>query len=154
MKSRIILILTLVLLPSLVIASDFKVMATPERSVYSIKKDTHQLNSKDQFIIHFKVSPNDGPNRFWIFSCSWTEHWKSDNPKVGVIGFTCTRNVPHKFELTASHPYVGDLPVVLNGVTPGEEVKFHLHFSTYKDKDMKESFEDSQSNEVEIKVVE
>ena len=106
---------------------NLKVEVTPAETTYSIGRHGRGTNA---FLVRFRVSNlNSDPCLIWVMTCSYWDHWKTDNEAVSVDTGSCDSNYPILRLLTLTNPYIGELRLVVQPIAKGHEITFHMAFS-------------------------
>jgi hypothetical protein len=75
------------------------------------------------------VNRSESPQSFRVMSCSWYEHWRSNNPRVSWTDWPCHKNVPKAVALEPGQAYEKALPMRVPAGAPPGEVSFKLGFT-------------------------
>lgn len=90
-------------------------------------KETVRLN--EPFDVRLRVvNTSEDTQTFRVMSCSWYEHWRSDDPAVTSVGWACSRNFPVTVTLKRGEAYEKTLPLLVSEGEPGDRVSYELGF--------------------------
>jgi hypothetical protein len=91
----------------------------------TVSPEIFKIHIKEIFKVRLEVKNISNTNQhFTIMSCSWWEHWVSDNRQIGMWpGYACAQNKPVKVELAPGESWKKDLkmwvpePVTINKIS-------------------------------------
>jgi hypothetical protein len=100
----------------------FKIIVTPSKK---------RVHVKESFKVALEVKNITNTNRsFVVMSCSWDEHWRSDNPIIGsVTQFICTMNYPMNVNLVLGESYKREGDMQLFQAISTNKVSFRMGFT-------------------------
>jgi hypothetical protein len=91
---------------------------------------TYRNSLSNALLVHFRVSnPDPMPCSIEVMSCSYYDHWKTDNQSINCDTWGCDGNAPIWITLTSTNAYTEDLPLWVNSETKGRELTFRMAFS-------------------------
>lgn len=71
----------------------------------------------------------NAPWKFQTMSCSWIDEWKSGNPRIGIGGWDCAKNVPYTIELPPGASFTDQIILFVSKPVAGEKISFRLGFT-------------------------
>ena len=128
--------------------STLKVKVTPAQTTYSLKQ-YEKYNGEEltnAFLVHFEVTnPDPTPGTIWVMSCSYNDHWKTDNEEVFIGPWGCDGNGPitillasqdsntniNGFPRRVDTAYTNDLPLLISPTAKGKDLAFRMAFSPF-----------------------
>lgn len=106
---------------------NLKVEVTPAETTYSISRNGRRTNA---FLVRFRVSNlSSNPCLIGVMTCSYWDHWRTDNRVVSVESGACDSNFAILRILTSTNPYTGELPLIVWSTAIGHEITFRMAFS-------------------------
>lgn len=102
--------------------SPFTIIVSPEKS---------RVHIKEVFKVELEVKNISNTNQsFAVMSCSWMEHWRSDNGQIGTWpGWACIANAPIKIELASGESWKKELKMWIPEPVSTNRVSFRMSFT-------------------------
>ncbi len=94
------------------------------------QKDRTLIKEKELFKVDLRVvNLSKLPQSFKVMSCSWYEHWKTNNERVSWMGWDCKENSPTDVKLAPGEAYEKTLPMLRVAGKPKEKASFKMGFT-------------------------
>jgi hypothetical protein len=122
-------------------------VADPAPLGVTVQALANRVRVNEPFEVRLRVvNRSESPQLFRVMSCSWYEHWRSNNPRASWADWPCHKNVPRTVALEPGQAYEKALPMRVAAGTPAGETSFRLGFTPL---DGKQTY---WSNEVTLRV--
>jgi RNA polymerase sigma factor (sigma-70 family) len=105
-------------------------MADPEPLGVTVRAQADRVRVNQPFEVQLRVVNRlESSQSFRVMSCSWYEHWRSDNPRVSWNDWPCHKNIPQTVKLEPGQAYAKALPMRVTAGAPAGETPFRLGFA-------------------------
>ena len=105
----------------------------PVEAQYSLARHgrvKQEQNDTNAFSIHFRVSnPSNAPCAIAVMTCSYWQHWQTDNKTVSVNVWGCNKNGLSGVGLDSTNVYSGDVPIIVRHDTKPGQLSFRMAFT-------------------------
>ena len=109
------------------------VEVSPVETNYSLARHgraKQEQNDPNAFLIHFRVSnPSNVPCAIGVMTCSYWQHWQTDNEKVSVKVWGCDHNGLNGISLNSTNVYSGDVPIIVRPDSKPGQLSFRMAFT-------------------------
>ena len=86
----------------------------------------------ETFNVSLRVENPTPTNQYVIvWSCSWDENWKTDNPNVVLFGQECAGNGRGRVEIEPGGAYIEEGEMQVLHSVPGNKLSFRMGFTPY-----------------------